>query len=220
MREREPEAIRARSDWRSHRRQLDKRSVIHILAQLDRQKTGVGMQLYVAKINEEEKSFEQGLEQVWLGSVLAGRHSSDFLPTGSQIVTVWARRIGVDVMLRTDSTIHLKTECASCLSEFELEVPVIFSITLKPKFAKSGDMPEDFELTREDLEECFYRGDAIDLEEVLREQIILALPMYPRCNESCRGLCPVCGVNLNELSCSCKREEVDPRWLALRTITK
>ena len=123
-------------------------------------------------------------------------------------------------MIRCDSQIRLKTDCASCLTGFELDVPVIFNLTLKPRPASSGELPEDLELTREDLEECFYEGETIDLDEILREQLLLALPMYPRCQESCRGLCPVCGVNLNEQSCSCEREEIDPRWVALRTITK
>jgi len=178
------------------------------------------MQLYVAKISEEDNSFEQVLEQDWLASVLEGRHSSEFRPAGSQTVTVWARRSGADVLLHADTSIPMKTDCASCLREFELEVPVNFSLTFKPRPGNRGNLPQDLELTRDDLEENYYQGESIDLEEILREQVILALPMYPRCGESCQGLCPVCGVNLNEKSCSCEREEVDPRWVALRTITK
>jgi uncharacterized protein len=76
------------------------------------------------------------------------------------------------------------------------------------------------ELSKEDLEECYYSGDMIDLDEILREQIILALPMYPRCVEECRGLCPVCGVDLNKETCDCQRDEVDPRLAVLKTLTK
>jgi len=178
------------------------------------------MQLFITKIDEEEKPIEQKLESAWLDEVLSGQNSTEFRPNGSQSLTVWVRRTGSDILLRSDSGIRLKTDCAACLTEFELEVPVVFSLTLKLRPAPSAELPEELELTREDLEEYFYEGESIDLSEVLREQVLLSLPMYPRCQETCRGLCPVCGVNLNEQSCSCEREEIDPRWVALRTITK
>ena len=63
-------------------------------------------------------------------------------------------------------------------------------------------------------------GDVIDLDEILREQIILALPMYPRCSPECRGLCPVCGIDLNQETCDCQRDEIDPRLAVLKTFTK
>lgn len=178
------------------------------------------MQLYITKIGEQESPVEQVLDTTWLKEVLSGGGSSEFRPTESQKLEVWVRRSGADILLRSDTSIPLRTDCASCLTEFELQVPVHFNLTLKPRPASHGELPQDLELTREDLEEYFYEGETIDLEEILREQLLLALPMYPRCAKSCRGLCPVCGVNLNEQNCSCEREEVDPRWVALRTITK
>ena len=60
-----------------------------------------------------------------------------------------------------------------------------------------------------------YRDEKIDLGEVVREQLYLALPMKPLCQEDCKGLCPVCGVNRNRETCSCQQEWVDPRMAAL-----
>jgi uncharacterized protein len=66
----------------------------------------------------------------------------------------------------------------------------------------------------------FYHDDVIDLADVIREQLYLALPMKPLCREDCLGLCPVCGQNRNTTPCTCKTEWVDPRMDALRNLKK
>jgi uncharacterized protein len=73
-------------------------------------------------------------------------------------------------------------------------------------------------LAEEDLETSYYRDDQIDLDELLREQFYLALPMKPLCLEECRGLCPQCGTNLNAGACACDTAWRDPRLEALRDI--
>jgi uncharacterized protein len=59
------------------------------------------------------------------------------------------------------------------------------------------------------------RATELELAEVIREALILALPEFPLCREDCRGLCPRCGADLNDGPCAC-RPETDPRWAALR----
>jgi uncharacterized metal-binding protein YceD (DUF177 family) len=68
------------------------------------------------------------------------------------------------------------------------------------------------ELVREVGIEFDYRFDPYPL----REELILALPEYPECRAGCRGLCPMCGIDRNEMSCDCAREDADPRWNVLR----
>jgi uncharacterized protein len=68
----------------------------------------------------------------------------------------------------------------------------------------------------EDLETSYYRGDQIDLKELLREQFYLALPMKPLCREDCHGLCPQCGTNLNTGTCACTPVWEDPRLAPLK----
>ncbi len=66
-------------------------------------------------------------------------------------------------------------------------------------------------------EECYpLVDDQIDLAPVLAAEIAFALPMQPLCRESCQGLCPVCGKDLNQGPCSCARAELDPRWEKLK----
>lgn len=61
-------------------------------------------------------------------------------------------------------------------------------------------------------------GDRAQLDQALLAEIFFALPMRPLCREDCRGLCPVCGVNLNEQSCSCQQDHIDPRWEKLKDL--
>jgi len=58
-------------------------------------------------------------------------------------------------------------------------------------------------------------GDQVDLEPLVRDAVLLELPLAPLCADDCQGLCPVCGVNRNQTSCTCAAEARDPRWSAL-----
>jgi uncharacterized protein len=67
---------------------------------------------------------------------------------------------------------------------------------------------ENVELTAHDADKVYYRGPQIDLAVGIREAIMLSQPIMQLCKEDCQGLCPVCGINLNSQSCSCKKEKV------------
>jgi len=70
--------------------------------------------------------------------------------------------------------------------------------------------------TASDNEETYpLDGDQIDLEPLVRDAVLLELPLAPLCADDCQGLCPVCGVNRNQTSCTCAAEARDPRWSAL-----
>ena len=83
-----------------------------------------------------------------------------------------------------------------------------------PSSDNSGEAEQ--EIAEDDLGVSYYKDDAIDLGEVMREQFYLALPMKPLCRETARGLCPVCGINRNRETCACQAEWVDPRLEALK----
>jgi uncharacterized protein len=117
--------------------------------------------------------------------------------------------------------------CRRCLAPVTLDVPVDFELTLVPadEYEDGPDPAQDRNQGRvagsfepEEAEEEAYTGKVIDLDPILREQTILALPGYPVCRETCRGLCPACGTNLNERECGCERRAPDPRWAALKDI--
>jgi len=108
----------------------------------------------------------------------------------------------------------IQIRCDRCLEPFHRELEAPFHVYLVvPR--ESSDQ-EEIELLDDDMEVDFIKGDTIDLSEIVREQVYLSLPMRSICKESCRGLCPVCGANLNESSCLCREPEGHPAFSKLR----
>ena len=105
-------------------------------------------------------------------------------------------------------------ECDRCLAAISVPVEQTFDLIYVPPLGAK----EERELGLDDLSTGFYQGDVIDADDVVREQIELALPMARVCRPDCRGLCPECGANLNERDCACKVDQVDSRWAALREL--
>lgn len=110
----------------------------------------------------------------------------------------------------------LELECGRCVEPFPLPVDVSFDLLYLPHGENAGE--GELEIEEDDLSTAFYRDDMIDLGQLMREQFYLALPMKPLCDEACRGLCPHCGTNLNQSSCNCVSQWVDPRLEALRAL--
>lgn len=109
---------------------------------------------------------------------------------------------------------RVELPCSRCLETHQIPVEANFDLLFLPAAEDTG-APEG-EISDADVGVSFYTDDQIDLAEVVREQIFLALPMKPLCREDCQGLCPECGVNRNNETCSCATEWVDPRMDALR----
>jgi uncharacterized protein len=77
---------------------------------------------------------------------------------------------------------------------------------------------EEVEIDDGEAEIGFYEGGGLELEDILLEQVVLALPMQRVCSDACKGICPVCGRNRNETLCDCRVESADDRWGALRKL--
>jgi uncharacterized protein len=117
---------------------------------------------------------------------------------------------------------QLKTElelpCSRCLEPFRMPVDSTFDLRYLP--ASEASTEREGEVEEDDLETSFYRDDQIDLNELLREQFYLALPMKPLCQEGCKGLCAQCGTNLNAGRCDCAPAWEDPRLAALKNLRR
>jgi DUF177 domain-containing protein len=111
---------------------------------------------------------------------------------------------------------RLELSCSRCLEPFEWPVDAAFDLRYQPQSANTGE--DEREIAEDDLTTAFYEGDAIDLGQLMREQFFLSLPMKPLCRDECRGLCPICGANLNNGQCGCQREWEDPRFAALKKL--
>lgn len=113
---------------------------------------------------------------------------------------------------------ELELGCSRCLEPFRLPIEATFDLRYLP--ASDASSETEREVGDEDLETSYYRDDQIDLNELIREQCYLALPMKPLCGEGCRGLCVQCGTNLNTEACDCAPVQVDPRLAPLQGLGK
>jgi uncharacterized protein len=148
----------------------------------------------------------------------------------TDVVGTVRREKGTTVILEVRVSSVIEMTCGRCLEPFTVPVYADVRTRFVPpaEFAKvtAETAPHDGELTVGEEDEgtteeevvgiAEYRDDKIDLAEVVREQLYLALPMKPLCREDCKGLCPVCGVNRNRETCTCQLEWVDPRMPALK----
>jgi len=110
----------------------------------------------------------------------------------------------------------LGLSCSRCLEEYTQPVGADFDLLYVPHVENTGEGEREIE--DDDLTTAYYRDEQIDLGQLVREQLYLALPMKPLCREQCRGLCPECGTNLNTGDCACAREWADPRLAALKSL--
>jgi uncharacterized protein len=110
----------------------------------------------------------------------------------------------------------LEVPCSRCLEPYRIAIDAPFDLSYLPQADNAGE--GEREIQDEDLNTAYYRGEAIDLGDLLREQFYLALPMKPLCAEDCKGLCPHCGTNLNRGTCDCKPTWEDPRLAGLKAL--
>ena len=109
---------------------------------------------------------------------------------------------------------ELELACSRCLEPFTLPIDAAFDQRYLPASNASGEAETQVE--DEDVGTSYYRDDQIDLNELIREQFYLALPMKPLCQDACRGLCVQCGTNLNTGTCDCEPVWEDPRLAPLK----
>ena len=110
--------------------------------------------------------------------------------------------------------VDIEADCDRCLGVCQFPVDSDFRVSYLP--AETHAVPEEAGLNEEEVEVAFFEGDGVDLIEVIREQVLLALPMQRICRDDCKGLCPTCGENWNLRECACQPVEADDRWSALR----
>lgn len=137
--------------------------------------------------------------------------------SGRPVLDLKATREADKVRLVGSVKATVVIECDRCLAPLSVPVDQSFDLLYVPP-ARPASAHDEKELGEDDLSVSFYQGQAIDLDDLVREQIELTLPMARLCAEGCRGLCPHCGANLNQGQCDCSSEEIDPRWAALKDL--
>jgi uncharacterized protein len=126
-----------------------------------------------------------------------------------------------------DAEIPLEAEfsCSRCLVPYAFEetLPVRLRLRKRPeppkrpeKVRPGAPVEDEVELDPADLDVIFYDEPVLPFDDVVREQVLMAIPMKPLCREDCRGLCPECGADWNAGDCACEKTKVDPRLEVLK----
>jgi len=120
-----------------------------------------------------------------------------------------------DIRLVGGFSTQLELRCARCLDPVLRDVAGEFDLIYRPLGADAG--VEERSVRGAEADIAYYQGEGLLLEDVLREQVLLAVPLKAVCRETCKGLCPQCGKNLNAETCDCRPTAGD-RWGALNQI--
>jgi uncharacterized protein len=111
--------------------------------------------------------------------------------------------------------VKMEADCDRCLEPAVCPIDSDFELFYRPVAVGFGD---EKALDEGEAEMGFYDGDGIELNDVLREFVLLSLPMQRVCSETCKGICPVCGRNRNQNECQCHAAATDDRWAALKEL--
>jgi uncharacterized protein len=155
------------------------------------------------------------LDQEWFARWQEEDPELEFAGPGDLAAHLHLERHGHDILVRGHLAGTLKLSCSRCLTPFSHPVDAHFDLLLTPS---PEYLEEEEELSRADLDRDFYTGEVVDLESILREQVLLTLPLKPLCSETCRGICPRCGADLNREPCQCPAEESPSPFTILKNI--
>jgi uncharacterized protein len=168
------------------------------------------LKVRVDRIPEEGLELDEPMTAEWLNGTLGGSPFRAARPGRLRLSLSLVERA---VHVRGRASVSLEGPCVRCLGPVSLALDVPIEVVVFPSGAEPAAGPEG-ELQSDDMGVATYDEETIELAGLVRDEVFLELPMSPVCAESCAGLCPRCGTNLNETRCACA-PEADPRWQAL-----
>ncbi len=140
-------------------------------------------------------------------------HSSEIKQAEPLEVTATAELLDGQIHITGELETKIELVCARCLETVTEEVNRAFDLFYRP--VTKDLKPKEDRLKDDDTEIGFFDGEGLFLADVLKEQVLLALPLKVICRSDCRGLCPSCGANLNHEECRCETHATDPRLAPL-----
>jgi uncharacterized protein len=149
----------------------------------------------------------------------------DFLGTGlRQATAIHAEgsakvleNSGGEVRIEGRFSAVMETDCDRCLAMASLPLDKSFDLFYRPPPIIAED---EVKIDEGEAEIGFYEGLGLELADVIKEQILLATPMQRVCSEDCKGMCPVCGADRNQVVCDCHEQPADDRWKALKDLVE
>jgi uncharacterized protein len=172
----------------------------------------VCMFLDIRELEQKPIRFEQSLP---IGVILFDSEFEQQSPlnaSGSAELHVSTEEIRVQGKLQ----VSLRMECDRCTEPFVKSIEEEFDLIYVP--APETSPGAEIAIGPDDSQVGFYDGPGLELNDILQEQVLLALPLQRVCREDCQGICPICGQNRNETECDCRTQIRDERWSALRNL--
>jgi len=125
-------------------------------------------------------------------------------------------KVGAEILIKGKLSAQVELQCSRCLKDFESVISIPVDVVYHPVEELKGE--ENRELSLEELDLGFYSGEEFDLLDLVKEQLMLSLPMKPLCTDLCKGICPQCGTDLNTGKCGCSVKDIDPRLKDLKKL--
>ena len=168
------------------------------------------MKIDVCKVSRDGQPLDVGVCGEDVGELCPGITVADAVRFKGRVA-----RMGHDLMLRGTALGMFRARCSRCLVEFTQRFDVLVAARYVLETAPGDSTEED-----EDVSELQFSYDGVDIDLVppVRNELILEAPVKPLCSPECRGLCPGCGVDLNEEVCKCEEQTVDPRLAPLKDV--
>lgn len=127
--------------------------------------------------------------------------------------------LDIEIVVENTGTIYtgrgtirgvLQLTCSRCLQVFDYPLEIDFEVGLVENIHGDHYSPDEGFI--------LFKGDEVDIQAGVEEAVFMAVPISPLCREDCQGLCPVCGQDKNTVACSCREENIDPRWEKLKNL--
>lgn len=127
-------------------------------------------------------------------------------------------KVGQELIIEGEITTKAEFECSRCLKNYTDEICVPVAVIYHPLEELKAE--GKYEIKDDELDMGFYAADEFDLLELIKEQLVLNVPMKLLCSEECKGICPKCGTDLNINKCNCSLTEVDSRLEILKDLLR
>jgi|SRR5262245_37005951 len=169
------------------------------------------MKIEVDKLEEQGGKFSKSYD---IGGLSLGE--TDVRLSAPATARGQIRRQSGEVRLSGELHGEVEIPCGRCLKPVKLPLDLEFSERFVPAVAWRDE--DQHELQSEDLDVSIFGGEVIDLDDLVREEIMLAVPGHILCDNDCRGLCPLCGIDRNLSTCNCNEGQGDSRWDKLKEL--
>ena len=176
--------------------------------------------LHIEQIKENDlfQEFEENADAFPVFSDMVKNRECEFLEPLK--ISVKAFRIRELYEVEGTFQTRVRISCSRCLKEFDQPLTSSFALTYTKDLPDTMDASNEaeVELRAEEIGLLYFRGEEIDLRDGIQEQVVIAFPLQPLCSETCKGLCPKCGADLNQGECGCKQEPISNKFTALKNL--